>query len=136
MAGTQSTQTHTTISFICENIMSGSIGAASAWAFTTINPIAGAIFGVTSTWGTHIVEFLNETMKCTADSTVGKVAGFTIQALGGIGLGVLATTLAGYPLTFTAGVILTAATIVTALAVAMIGTVCVVTGAVALKSSS
>ncbi len=132
---TQTTPAQSAISFIGETIMSGCTGAFSAWALTTINPIAGAVFGITSTWGSHIVSKLNDSMKCTTDSAVGKIAAFALQFLGGIGIGVLATSLLGFPLTFTAGLVLTGAWVLTGIAFSLIAGACVTSSAIPVAAS-
>ncbi len=127
---TQTTPAQSAISFIGKTIMNGCTGGFSAWALTTINPIAGAVFGITSTWGRHIVSSLTDSMKCAKDSTAGKIASFAVEFLGGIGIGVLATSFLGFPLTFTTGLILTGAWALTGLAFSLIAGVCVTSSAI------
>ncbi len=117
---TISTTTFRTNSIIKEAIAAGAVGALAACVMTTINPIAGAIFGVTSTCGGELVCTLTDSVKCLNNSTAGKIANLVLTLLGAIGAGILATSLMGFPLTFTAGVTLTGAFILTGVAIEFI----------------
>lgn len=124
-SATQPTQAQSPASFLTSSIMNAGTGALSAWAFTTINPVAGALFGVTSTWGSRLVQAINNSLQCTNDTAIGKIGAYVINLIGGISLAVLATTLMGFSLTFTASLILTAAWVFTGIALSLIEYACV-----------
>lgn len=131
-ATTQPTSAEQLVSFLGQTAVNAATGAFSAWALTTINPVAGALFCVTSTWGQRIVASLTTSMQCTSQSAIGLITKFAIEVLAGIGTGVLVTTLMGYPLTFTAGLILTGAWICTGIAFSLIAGACITSAAVPL----
>ena len=91
----------------------GGATALAAGIFTTISPLGGAIFGV-SEWVTgHLINWICNKMDCCPDSMVAKVGKMCLQIIGGIVAAALLTTLAGFPMTFTTGVILSVATTAT-----------------------
>lgn len=121
------------------------IGALAAAAFTTINPVAGAIFGATAglTGGATSIVF-DQTGLTENWGLIGKVARIGLGVILGALAGYAVTTAAGFPITFAATAILTAASLATAAAgVLVVGsclclTVCCVAaiGAIALSAGN
>jgi hypothetical protein len=87
--------------------LSAGTGAVAAALFTTIGPVGGAIFGVSSFLSGRLVHFIFDKVDCFPESNVAKIAKFVLSSLGGIAAGALIATAVGVPLTFTAGLILT-----------------------------
>ncbi|MBS0652989.1 MAG: hypothetical protein JSR39_05610 [Verrucomicrobia bacterium] len=100
--------------------VNGALGAFAAAAFTTINPFAGAIFGVTSTFGTHVINWIMDKTGIAEDSSAGKIIKFAVSFFGGIAIGALAATAAGFPITFVGGLILTVCMLGTTFAVSLL----------------
>ncbi len=99
-------------------------GALAAGLFTSISPIGGAIFGIGSLGGNYLVHWLCEKTNVPQESTLSKVISCVLKVLGGVFIGAFAATLLGFPISFTAGIILTAAMIGTALITIPIFTCC------------
>jgi hypothetical protein len=89
--------------------LSGGAGAIAAGIFTTVSPLGGAVFGVSSFLSHWLIHWICDKINCCPESVVFKVAQFTLRVIGGIGAGVLTTTVVGFPMTMTTGVILTVA---------------------------
>lgn len=104
--------------------VNSAIGAFAAAAFTTINPVAGAIFGATSTLGTHAINWVLDKTGMTENSAAGKIIQFAIAFFGSIAIGVLAASAAGFSITFVGGLILTACMIGTTIAVSLVAGAC------------
>jgi len=103
-----------------QTAINGALGAFAAAAFTTINPIAGAIFGITSSLGTHVINWVLDKTGIAEDSSAGKIIKFAISFFGGIAIGALAASAAGFPITFVGGLILTACMLGTTFAVSLV----------------
>jgi len=99
-------------------------GAMAGYAFSFINPIGGAIFGATTGLADTIANSLAE--RFAFNSTAVKIAVWAVSAVVSIGLGLLAVTAAGFPLTVVGSVGMTVAMIVTGIAVKIVtvGVVC------------
>ncbi len=100
--------------------MNTALGAIAALAFTPFPPLGGAIFGATSSIGSHAVNWVLDKAGIAEDSLIGAVAKFAISFFAGIGIGALITTAIGFPITFTAGLILTAMMLGTALTITLL----------------
>ncbi len=79
-----------------------------AGAFTTINPIAGAIFGATSNIGTRAINWVLDKNAVTGNNNGAKIIKFAISFFSGIGIGSLMASASGFPVTFVGGLVLTA----------------------------
>ncbi len=99
-------------------------GALAAGLFTSISPIGGAIFGIGMLSGHYLVHWLCEKINVPQDSTLSKVIACVLKVLGGIFVGAFAATMFGFPISFSAGILLTAAMIGTALIVIPVFTCC------------
>ena len=86
-------------------------GALAGYAFGMINPVGGAVFGLASTAGQIIADKINENFY--GNRTNVKVANYILS----IAIGAGAVALAGIPLSFGATVGLTAAMILTTIAI-------------------
>ncbi len=104
--------------------LSSGIGYLTGLAFGIINPIGGAVFGAAAATTNVAIEFISQRLGIS--NTCAKVAIYGISLIAGIGLGALATTYVGIPITFLGGVGLTLAMVVTKIAVGMLvaGTMC------------
>ncbi|MBS0606837.1 MAG: hypothetical protein KF898_08895 [Parachlamydiales bacterium] len=93
------------------------IGALAAAAFTTINPVAGAIFGATAGMTGGITSIIFDQTGLTENwGLAGKVARIGLGVILGSLAGYAVATAAGFPITFAAAAILTAASLATAVA--------------------
>ena len=99
-------------------------GALAAGLFTAISPIGGAIFGIGSLGGNYLVHWLCEKTNVPQESTLSKVIACVMKVLGGIFIGGLVASILGFPISFTAGLVLTAAMIATALITIPLFTCC------------
>ncbi|MBY0530024.1 MAG: hypothetical protein K2P51_07515 [Rhabdochlamydiaceae bacterium] len=81
----------------------GGVGAITAGLCTTINPVVGAFFTISSAMGANISKRICE-MSC---PTTSKTAEFAINRISGIGLGLLTTTLMGHPLSIKVAILMT-----------------------------
>lgn len=101
------------------------LGAFAASAFTTINPLAGAIFGATSSLGTRAIDWILNKMGLPEDTSAGKIIKFAISFFGGIAIGGLAVSVLGFPMTFAGGVVLSLWMLGTTFAVSLLFIACV-----------
>ncbi|MBS0652990.1 MAG: hypothetical protein JSR39_05615 [Verrucomicrobia bacterium] len=118
------------------------IGALAAAAFTTINPVAGAVFGATAGLTGGMTSIIFDQTGLTENwGLAGKVARIGLGVILGALAGLAVTTAAGFPITFAAAAVLTAASLATAVAgVLVVGsclcfTVCCVAAIGAMASS-
>jgi hypothetical protein len=104
-------------------MINAGIGAFTAAIFTSINPIAGAIFGATSSLGTHAINWLLDKAAIPVDNNAGRIIRFAATFFGGIAIGAILLSAVGLPLTFVGGLVLTVGMLGTAFAInLMLGT--------------
>lgn len=101
---------------VVQGAIMGASGAAAGALFTLIDPLGGAIFGVSSFLSNRLIHWTIEKVGCCPANPVFKTAQLVLSLIVGIGAGILITTAAGFPMTFAAGVGLTIALIGTAIA--------------------
>jgi hypothetical protein len=94
----------------------GGTSALIAGLFTTISPLGGAIFGVSSLLSHRLVHWICNKVRCSSNSIVFKVAQLALSLIGGIVGGVVVTTTFGFPMTITTGTTLAIASIITLVA--------------------
>ncbi len=118
------------------------LGTLAAIALTTINPVAGAIFGGTIGLTSGVTSLIfNQTGFTKNWGIAGTIARISLGIILGALAGLAVTTAAGFPITFAAAAVLTAASIATALAgVLVVGsclcfTVCCVAALGAISST-
>ena len=105
--------------------------ALAAGAFTAISPLGGAVFGVSSFLSGRLINWICDKVNCFPDSIVARVAQFALSTIGGIGAAVLVTTLVGFPMTMTSGVILAVASIAISVAAGLALASCLCSSAIA-----
>ena len=100
--------------------------ALVAGAFTAISPLGGAIFGASSFLAGRLINFICDKVECCPDSMVAKCSKVALSFLGGIGAAILITTFVGFPMTFTAGLVLTVGTMAATIGagIAFAGCIC------------
>ncbi len=101
---------------ICGTAMLGCAGAVAAAVFTPIAPVGGAIFGASYFLSNRLISWICHSIDCCPESLMAKVATFALSTIGGIAAAMAITAAFGIHMTFTVGVVLTIATIGTALA--------------------
>jgi hypothetical protein len=92
----------------------GGVGAITAGLLTTLNPLIGAVYTIISATGASITHIICQQFSCQTSS---KTAQFALDWIGGIGLGVLATSLMGYPLSLKVAAIMTLGAFATSLSI-------------------
>lgn len=90
-------------------------GYLSATAFMTLNPFAGGLFGVFAGMTFSAIDYV--TSCCCPHSTCAKTIRVALSLIASIAVGVGATTLCGYTLTFASGIFLTLSTVITTIAI-------------------
>jgi len=98
---------------LCGSLMTGALTAAAAVIFTPIPALGGAIFGATSHFSGHLINVLLDKVGCSPDSGLGKVLKWAVSFFASIAIAAAVTTMVGIPITFTSGLILTGAALVT-----------------------
>ncbi|MBS0604439.1 MAG: hypothetical protein JSS60_05295 [Verrucomicrobia bacterium] len=93
-------------------------GALAGYAFSLIDPIGGAIFGATSALSHTIATSLAD--RFAFNQTAVKIAVWAVSFVASVGLGLLAATVAGFPLTVMGAVGMTLAMLVTSLVVRIV----------------
>jgi hypothetical protein len=109
----------------------GGASALAAGLFTTISPLGGAIFGVSSLLSHRLVHSICNKVSCSSDSIIFKVAQFALSLIGGIVGGVLVTTTFGFPVTIATGIALTMASTATLIAAFLVSGGCLCSSAIA-----
>jgi hypothetical protein len=93
-------------------------GALAGWVFGIINPIGGAVFGasyaLTHTFASEVAGKLH------MDQTAFKVAAWFVSFIASVGVGMLAATVAGFPITILGAVGMILAMLVTSIALRMV----------------
>jgi hypothetical protein len=89
----------------------GGATALAAALFTTISPLGGAIFGVTSFLGSRLIHWISDKINCLPESPIFRIAQYALAAIGGIATAALVTTALGFPVTVATATILTVASI-------------------------
>jgi hypothetical protein len=93
-------------------------GAFAGWAFGIINPIGGAVFGASYAL-THALAS-EVASKLHMDQTALKVAAWFVSFIASFGVGMLAATVAGFPITILGSVGMILAMLITSLALRMV----------------
>ncbi len=93
----------------------GAAGALAGWACSIIDPVGGAIFGVSSAFTGVLANTLAE--RCCMDQTAARIAAFAVSFIASIAVGIIVTTAAGFPLTVLGAVGMTLAMLVSSIVV-------------------
>jgi len=117
-------------SALTKSLRSGAITALAAVIFTPIPALGGAIFGATSHFSGFLVNVLLDKVGCNPDSPLGRILKWVVSFFASIGIAATVTTLLGIPITFTGGLILTGAALLTSCLA-----ICVFAGAVLIMTS-
>jgi hypothetical protein len=96
----------------------GATGYIAAMVFSIVDPVGGAIFGVSSTASGIVIEFLVE--KLGISSTCAKVAFFAFTFIASTAIATAITTASGFPITFLGSIGLTIAMFVTAVTITIV----------------
>ena len=89
----------------------GGSNAIAAALFTSMSPLGGAIFGVSSFLSERLIHWICAKTTCSPEDTIFKIAQFALSVIGGIASGVAITTAIGFPMTILGGVVLNLASI-------------------------
>ena len=90
--------------FLATSVFSAGAGYLGARILTSINPIAGLIYGATSGASAYLMRHLSQ--KCVPENPVLRIAIKVAEFFASIALGAIVATAAGYPLTFGAACVL------------------------------
>ena len=90
-------------------VFAGGTCAAAVGLFTTMSPLGGAIFGVSSFLCTRLLHWICDKINCCPDNIIYRVAQLVLPIIGGIAAGALITSAIGFPMTIMTGVLLSAA---------------------------
>ncbi len=93
----------------------GGAGALAGWACSIIDPIGGAVFGVSSAFTGVLANTLSE--RLCMDHTAARVAVWAVSFVASIAVGIIATAAAGFPLTVLGAVGMTLAMLVSSFVV-------------------
>ena len=90
--------------------VSGVLGYGAAALFTTINPIHGAVFcGISSLVSRVVTPFFDKIFNKPESNSESRFVGSVLKIVVGVGAAAAITTLAGFPITWMSGLIMTAA---------------------------
>jgi hypothetical protein len=89
--------------------LSGCAGAFAAWAYTLINPIGGAVFGIAAGCANSLGSVIANSLP--VNETAAKTAAHFLTFLASLGIGAFAATLAGFHITLMGAVALSLAMI-------------------------
>lgn len=97
------------------SLMTGA-GAFTAGTFTTLSPLGGAVFGISTFLSYRFIDWTANQLCCCCSNLIFTISTFALSILGGVAAGAYATSAVGFPLTFTAGAALSGAMLATAIA--------------------
>lgn len=80
--------------------------AIAAAIFTAIPAVGGAVFGITYIFSARLIHWTCDKTGYCLDNIIFRVAQFALSTIGGIAAAALITTIVGFPMTMTAGIIL------------------------------
>jgi hypothetical protein len=89
-----------------ETALVGGASAITAGIFTTISLLGGAIFGASFALSNRLIYWISEKINCCPSGTLFEVARFALSMISSISAAALITTIAGFPLTLTTGILL------------------------------
>lgn len=97
-------------------LMTGA-GAFTAATCTTLSPLGGAVFGISTFLSSRIIDWtVTQACCCCKGNPIFTISKCTLSIFGGIAAAIVATKAVGFPLTFTAGLVLSNAMLAAAIA--------------------